>query len=75
MAVIWEGEPLKEFKPLRDLRQGDPLSPYLFVHCLEILSNMTIFKVEEESWKGVEITRGRPSLIHLLFADDLMLFG
>ncbi|XP_028099143.1 uncharacterized protein LOC114298722 [Camellia sinensis] len=74
-TIIWNGERLQEFKPRRGLRQGDPFSPYLFVLCLERLSNMIRTKVENKEWKGIHVARGGPCLTHLLFADDLMLFA
>ena len=42
VLILVSDEPTKSFKPKGGLRQGEPLSPYLFVLCMERLSNMII---------------------------------
>ncbi|XP_073120746.1 uncharacterized protein [Henckelia pumila] len=61
-------------KPSRVLRQDDPLSSYLFVLCAHGLS--TLFNVYEAMrlFRGAKITPTSPSVSHLFFADDSMVF-
>ena len=74
LAILFKGSPLESFKPLRGLRQGDPISPYLFLLCAEGLTSM--LKKEESNGyiKGVAVCRGAPRISHLLFADDSIVF-
>ena len=60
--------------PSRGIRQGDPLSPYLFLLCAEGFT--TLLKKAESEWqiKGVSICRGAPKFMNLMFADDSLLF-
>ncbi|GKV23775.1 hypothetical protein SLEP1_g33471 [Rubroshorea leprosula] len=75
LSVLWNGEQLPPFNPQRGLRQGDPLSPYLFIMCMERLSHKIQSKVHSKAWKPFRISRGGLALSHLFFADDLMLFS
>jgi hypothetical protein len=60
-------------KPGRGLRQGDPISPYLFLLCAEGFSALLHDAEEREKIKGIKLARGAPSVNHLLFADDSLL--
>lgn len=59
--------------PQRGLRQGDPLSPYLFLICAEGFSAMIHEAELNGSLKGIMICREAPCFSHLLFADDSLL--
>ncbi|KAK3219643.1 hypothetical protein Dsin_013613 [Dipteronia sinensis] len=72
--VILNGEVSDNFRPKSGIRQGDPLSPYIFVLCMEKLSHTINQKFVKGSWKPVKISRG-PAISHIFFADDLILFG
>lgn len=56
--------------PQRGLRQGDSLSPYLFLLCAEGFSAMLYEAERNGSLKGIKICREAPSVSHLLFAND-----
>ena len=64
------GDLSDDFKPERGLRQGDPLSPYLFLICAEGFSALLQRAEEEGKIRGVKVCQGAPSVSHLLFADD-----
>lgn len=75
MSILWNGEKTAPFMPERGLRQGDPLSPYLFVLCIERLCHLIEVSVGKREWKPIGISRGGPKLSHICFADDLILFA
>ncbi|XP_040959149.1 uncharacterized protein [Gossypium hirsutum] len=63
------------FSPTRSLRQGDPLSPFLFLICSEGLSSLMRLASKARMIKGAKASRSGPKITHLLFADDCILFG
>ena len=60
--------------PTRGLRQGDPLSPYLFLLCADGFSSLIKDAARNQSLSGISIYRGCPMVTHLFFADDNLLF-
>ncbi|KAL5579576.1 hypothetical protein UlMin_012018 [Ulmus minor] len=75
MTLMLNGAPIRSFFPKRGLRQGDPLSPYLFILCMEVLSRLINKKVADGLISGFKISRHSPALHHLFFADDVFLMG
>lgn len=75
MKILWNGESTDPFMQYIGVRQGDPLSPYIFVLCIKRLSQLISLLVDQDVWKSMKLNRNGPPLSHLCFADDLILFG
>jgi exonuclease III len=73
-SVLINGKQYGHFGATRGIRQGDSLSPYLFLLCAEGLSSLLRIAHVERNIKGVQASRGGPVLTHLFFADDSLLF-
>lgn len=63
------------FKPTRGIRQGDPISPYLFLLCSEGLSCLLKSVGPVHLSRGVRVGVHAPWISHLLFADDCIVFS
>ncbi|XP_019170430.1 PREDICTED: uncharacterized protein LOC109165997 [Ipomoea nil] len=72
--ILYEPRQLGPIVPGRGLRQGDPLSPYLFLMVVEGLSFLIENRMRRGMLHGVRVARGAPPISHLLFADDCFLF-
>ncbi|XP_024195576.1 uncharacterized protein LOC112198676 [Rosa chinensis] len=70
-----QGEPTSKIVPTRGIRQGDPLSPYLFILCAEGLSALISNAIQQNVIAGLKMCPQAPTLHHLFFADDSFLFG
>nr|KYP32426.1 Putative ribonuclease H protein At1g65750 family [Cajanus cajan] len=75
LSVLWNGSKLPSFAPTRGLRQGDPLSPYLFVLCMERLALRINELNSEGCWNPIHLSPGGPPISHLLFANDVIFFS
>ena len=62
------------FKPSHGLRQGDPLSSYLFILRMEKLFVAISNAVTQGEWEPISIASGGPQISHLIFADNVLLF-
>ncbi|XP_058783223.1 uncharacterized protein LOC131657889 [Vicia villosa] len=74
MSVLVNGSPTKEFVVEKDLRQGDPLSPFLFVLVTEGLAGLVRKSSEIGEFKGIYIN-GVCVVDILQFADDTLVMG
>ncbi|XP_040999571.1 uncharacterized protein LOC121245775 [Juglans microcarpa x Juglans regia] len=73
-SILVNGEPQNKVVPSRGLRQGDPLSPYLFILCAEALSSLVRHAEACGSLTPMAIGRGPVKVNHLFFANDSLLF-
>jgi len=73
-SILINGSPTDSFQPKRGIRQGDPLSPYLFIICAKVLSGMIDKNQKNGAITGVAIATKSPAISHLLYADDSILF-
>ena len=74
-SILFNGECLEPIYPSRGIRQGDPLSPYIFILCMEYLGQLIEGKCNAHLWQPVKASRSGPAFSHLFFADDLVLFA
>jgi hypothetical protein len=72
--ILINGQPSSSFRPERGLSQGDPLSPYLFMLCADVLSGLFHKAARANEIHGIKVARSAPQLSHLFFADDSLLF-
>ena len=76
-SILINGSPMGFFRSSKGLRQGDPLSPYLFVLGMEafsLLIHSTTSRGYLPGFKVVGRNGGMEQITHLLFADDTMVF-
>ena len=72
--ILVNGEPKSRIIPTRGIRQGDPLSPFLFLLCTEGLNGLLNQAAHQGHIKGYSFCRNSPRLTQLLFVDDSLLF-
>lgn len=68
----WNGERADFFKPHRGICQGDPISPYLFVICMDKLSHMIMEAIDSGSRKAPKA--GKMALKFLISCSPMTFF-
>lgn len=75
ISMLVNGSKTLLFKPSMGIRQGDLMSPYIFILCMELLSRRINHVVDVLNWTLISITNGGTKVSHLFFTDDLTLFA
>ncbi|XP_058068188.1 uncharacterized protein LOC131217295 [Magnolia sinica] len=73
-SILINGESTGFFKSYRGLRQGDPLSPALFLIAMETFSVNLNLMIASGGCQPFAMRQGYPISSHLLYADDILLF-
>ena len=73
-SILINGAPTGFIRPTRGIRQGDPLSPFLFLLCTEGFPGLLTQSALRGDVHGFSLSQRSPSLTHHLFVDDNLLF-
>ncbi|GJS35194.1 hypothetical protein Tco_0533576 [Tanacetum coccineum] len=73
--VLVNGSPTMEFHMERGLRQGDPLSPFLFIIAVEALNVSILHARNNNLFHGVKVGVDNVHVSHLQFANDVLIYG
>ena len=74
ILVLVNGAPTLQFRISKGLRQGCPLSPFLFNLVVEALSFFLCLAVSQNLFKGIKVGFDELSVSHLQYADDTIIF-
>ncbi|XP_055800831.1 uncharacterized protein LOC129870195 [Solanum dulcamara] len=73
-SVLINGQQQGFFKSTRGVKQGDPLSPTLFILAAEVLSRSLNALHQNSQFKGFGMPKWSPKINHLAYADDMIIF-
>eukprot|EP00253_Pinus_taeda_P035515 PITA_35515 len=72
-SILLNGAPTITFNASRGLRQGDPLSPFLFIIAAEGLGRYFRKEARERKIQGLRLWGNRTTVTHQQFVDDIMI--
>ncbi|XP_076947972.1 uncharacterized protein LOC143620074 [Bidens hawaiensis] len=72
-SVVVNGSPTFEFKCERGIRQGKPISPFLFIIGMEALSVLFLNACDQGLFEGMQLPNRGPYISNLLFTDDALI--
>lgn len=71
---MMNGKSMVNVKPSRGIRQGEPLSPYMFILIVDVLPRSLLKAANSGYVRGITFNSFFPILTHLLFANDSLFF-
>ena len=74
-SILFNGKALDPIYPSKGIREGDLISPYLFILCMDYLGQLIEEKCSGKLWQPVKASQSGPAFSHLFFANDLILFA
>ncbi|GJV26806.1 reverse transcriptase [Tanacetum coccineum] len=74
MDFMINGESISTIKPSRGIRQGYPMSHFLFIIIADVLSQMINNVMHQSLLTGIKMARNCPVISHIFFADDSLFF-
>ncbi|GKD48781.1 reverse transcriptase [Tanacetum coccineum] len=74
LEFMVNGDSVGVIKPQRGLRQGDPISPYLFIIIVDVLSLQISRAMTLGTLSCIKMARNYPLISHIFFADDSLFF-
>lgn len=75
-SLLFNGSKLEAFSHSRGIRQGDPISPYIFLLYMEYLSSLISKSCDSRDWTAMKASPSGPGFSHIFFfAADLLLFA
>lgn len=74
-SILVNGSPTKDFKMSRGLRQGNPLSPFLFLIASEGFNIIMQKVIEVGKFKAFKFKGCNVQVSHLHFVDDTLIIG
>ena len=72
-SILLNGGQCPSFIPSQGIRQGDPISPYLFILGSEVLCRLINREISLGQLSAVKVSGNAPSISKLCYADDLII--
>ena len=69
ISILLNGGKMKTFKPQHGFKQGDPLSFYILIMCMQFLRALIHQESEHKDWIPIKTSKYGPSFSHFFFVN------